>query len=286
MQRLWRADGVFLTAVVGLLLSISAAQAASDLIVWERGDQSVRLGKQDDVSAPPNDHPAVATADEIGAMLGTLRLRYANEDADVAPISVFTPDEIDNLGKAVTTALRRASPSQDVIFYVIGAHQMSRGAFAQRNRVSAGRVFYRDDNLNIIFGQVQTPHRKKNIYGQTDQDFYPRNYGNRSEAAKHDVVFIPDSATHLYRDNSGTRDDWIVIEPGGAVVEVPIRPLLPAASSSVDKAKEQAGGTGAQSTEMTADVEERLERLKRLLKRGLISEDAYQTKMKEILQDL
>ena len=286
MQRPWRATRILVTSVVGLLLFISVAQAASDLIVWERGDQIVQLGKQDDVSATPNDHPVSITADKIETILNTLRLRYANEDSAAAPVSVFTPEEIDNLGKAVATALGRAAPSQDVYFHVIGVHQLSRGAFARRNRVSAGRVFYRGGNLNIIFGQVQTPHRKKNIYGQTDQDFYPRNYGNRSKAAKHDVVFIPDSATRLYRDNSGTRDDWIVIEPGAAVVEVPIRPLLPAARSSVDEAKEPGGGTGAQSMEMTADVEERLEALKRLLERELISEDAYQAKMKEILQDL
>ena len=137
-----------MTSVIGLLVCISVTQAASNSIVWERGDQIVRLGKQDDDSAPANDHPASTTADEIEAMLRTLRLRYANEDADVAPVSVFTPEEIDNLGKAVATALGRAAPSQDIIFHVIGVHQLSRGAFARRNRVNAGRVFYRDGNLN------------------------------------------------------------------------------------------------------------------------------------------
>ena len=35
-----------------------------------------------------------------------------------------------------------------------------------------------------------------------------------------------------------------------------------------------------------ADVEERLKALKQLRERGLISEDAYEAKMKDILQDL
>ncbi len=291
----------------------SSAYAASNSIIWERGDQIVQLAMQDDASAPPNDHPIVTTAGEIEAMLKMLRLRYADEESELAPKSVFTQEELDNLGDTIATGLGRAEPSQDVIFHVIGTRRLSPGAFAKRNRVSAGRVFYRGGNLNIIFGQVQTPHRKKNVYGQIDQDFYPRNYGSRTAVTKHDFILLPNSATRLYQDNRGTRNDWIVIEPGATaataaagqpdaepepspspaspavpvvVAEASTTPSSPAAGNSVEKEKKQAGGTGAESAELTADVEERLEKLKRLHERELISEEAYQAKMKEILQDL
>ena len=310
LPRHWHSATLWVKCFVGILVCISIAQAAANSIIWERGDQIVQLAQQDDASAPPNDHPITTTRDEIAAMLRILRLRYADEDTDVAPASVFTKEEIDNLGKAIATGLGRAAPSQDVVFHVIGARRLSPGAFAKRNRVSAGRVFYRGGEFNIIFGQVQTPYRKRNVYGQRDQDFYPRNYGSRTKATNHDVVLLSNDAVSLIRN------DWFVIEPGFAVAtanaeaqpttsikpvttpppassaaavalaETPATPSSPAASSSSDTATEVTGETSAQSTRLTADVEERLEALKRLRDRELISEEAYQAKMKEILQDL
>jgi hypothetical protein len=243
-------------------------------------------------------------------MLETLRLRYADEDPGGVPLPVFTKTDIDSLGKALAIGLGRAKPSQDLIFHVIGARRLSSGAFARRNRVCAGRVFYRDGNLNIIFGQVQTPYRKKNVYGQTDQDFYPRNYGSRTEAAKHDVVLLTNSATRLYKSGDGVRDDWIVMEPNAtavgevrddkpdpvptpassaepvALAEAPATPSPPPDAHSMDTTKGQPEGMGSQSTRSTENVEERLKALKQLRERELISEDVYQAKMKEILQDL
>ncbi len=294
---------------IAVLSWLPGAYADSNLVIWERGDQIVQLAKQDDASAPRNDHPFKTTPGEIRAMLETLRLRYVDEAPDVVPVSVFTQEELDNLDNAIATGLGRAAASQDVIFHVIGARRLSRGAFSKRNRVSAGRIFYRDGKFNIIFGQVQTPYRKKSVYGQTREDFYPRNYGSRSEATKHDVVFLTNSAARLFQGDAGVRDDWIVMEPGAsaavasqsdarpapapasaaapvALAEAPARPSSPAVSSNSDTAKKQAGGSSAESAGLTADVEERLEALKRLRERELISEEAYQAKMKEILQDL
>lgn len=300
-----------LGCIVAVLSYWSSAFAASNSIIWERGDQIVQLAKQDDASAPPNDHPISTTPGEIAAMLKMLRLRYTDEEVDVAPVSVFTQEEIDNLGKAIAIGLGRATPSQDIIFHVIGSRRLSAGTFGRRNRVSAGRIFHRDGNLNIIFGQVQTPYRKKYIYGQIDDDFYPRNYGSRTAAANHEVVFLTNSAIRLNQRSSGVRADWIIVGPGAAVggdqpdnipdpvptptrassvapavlAEAPEVPSPPEASSH-DTARGQPEGMSAQEIPLTADVEERLKALKRLRERELISEDAYQTKMNEILQDL
>ena len=179
MRQPWHAATLLVGYLVAVLCCLPSAYAGSNSVVWQRGDQIVQLVKQDDDSAPPNDHPVSTTPGEITAMLKMLRLRYADEESDVAPVSVFTKEEIDNLGNAVATGLGRAAPSQDVIFHVIGARRLSPGAFGKKNRVSAGRIFYRDGKFNIIFGQVQTPYRKKNVYGQISEDFYPRNYGSR-----------------------------------------------------------------------------------------------------------
>ena len=313
MRRSWHPETLLLGFLGAVLFCSPIVHANS--VIWERGDQIVQLANQDDTSAPPNDHPYSITPGEIAVMLKTLRLKFAASDDDSTEISVFTQAEIDNLGSAVATGLGRAAPSQDIIFHVIGARRLAPGAFAKRNRVSAGRIFYRDGNVNIIFGQVQTPYRKKNIYGQTDQDFYPRNYGSRTKATKHEIVFLTGSGTDLYQNTGGTRDDWIVMEPGAAIASaaaasqpdaeppVPVSPPAssaapvvlaeaptgtppPAASGGGDTAIEQAARPRTESTDLTGGMEERLEALKRLRDRDLISEEAYQAKMKEILQDL
>ena len=298
-----------LGCLVITLSHMPLAFSATNAIIWQEGDQIVRLARQDDDTAAANDHPKTATAGEISAMLASLRLRFADEEAEAAPMTVFTPAELDNLGSAIATGLDRAAPSQDIIFHVVGSRRLSPGAFTKRNRVTAGRVFYRDGKFNVIFGQVQTALRKKNIYGQTDQDFLPRNFGSREKATQHQVVLLSSDAVSL------TRNDWVVIEPvvalaaatttteaqtttappaqtappasnaapvvvgGAAAIAATSSPPTSAASNS---AKEVAGESG----EMAPSIEERLETLKRLRDRELITEEAYQSRMAEILQDL
>jgi len=277
----------------------------ADTVIWENGDQIVQLAKQDDDSAAANDHPKSTTPGEIAAMLATLRLRFADEAPELAPITVFTQTELDNLSSAIATGLDRAAPSQDIIFHVVGTRRVSPGSITKRNRVTAGRVFYRDDKFNIIFGQVQTALRKRNVYGQIDEDFLPRDYGSRKKPTEHELVLLANNAASI------KRNDWLVIDsaaaataasqpdtkpeptPASASAAVPVvvaesatSPSSTGASSRADKAMEQAGGTSTGSAGSTAAVEERLEALKRLRDRELISEEAYQAKMKEILQDL
>ena len=296
---------------VACLICVSIGHTASNWIIWERGDQIVQLAKQDDASAASNDHPFSTTPSEIAAKLHALRLRYNDDEPDDPPVTVFSEEEIDNLSKAVATGLRRAAPSQDIIFHIIGSRRISRGMFARRNRVSAGRIFYQDGNLNIIFGQVQTPKRSKRIYGQVEEDYYPRNYGSRTKAAKHDVVLLTDSGIRLHQSGTGVRNDWLVIGPNAAVAsgrsstaadsvaaapqpesatpvktgEAPAIPVSPAADTAAIEVS-QHERAAAPTVSSTSDVEERLADLKRLRELDLISEDAYQAKMKEILQDL
>ena len=304
MPRPWRVAALLAGYLGAVLSCLPGAHAASNAVIWERGDQIVKLVQQDDDSAAANDHPASITRGEIKAMLETLRFRFADEDPGAVSVPVFTRTDIDNLGKAIATGLDRATPSQDLIFHVISARRLSSGAFARRNRVCAGRVFYRDGKLNIIFGQIQSPYRKKNLYGQISEDFYPRNYGSRTTPTEDNVILLPNAAASLYQIGGDVRGDWIVMEAGvaaaansqdddsslalaasGAAVETPAKPST--ASAAGDETASASGSTankGAMSS--AADVEERLKALKQLRERGLISEDAYEAKMKDILQDL
>jgi len=265
------------------------AGARSDSIIWKGNDQSVVLVQQDEDTAPPNDHPVTMAPGEIERMLSGLRFSHSDGES-AAPMAVFTDGQVEILGQALSTGLARATPSEDVIFSIIGAHQMSPGAFARRNRLTAGRAFFRNGTLNVIFGEIQSPYRKKNIYGKLDEDFSPREYGSRVSPAAQEGVLVASTEVSLLTDQQGQRGDWVVFAPaatGASPVtrpadEVPpAEPVPPAAVSSpaVDSATDSADVAND-------DIERRLETLKRLREKDLISEDVYREKVDEVLNEL
>lgn len=270
-----RSRPVFAFCALAAVLAGTPARAGPDAIIWEGDDQSVFLAPQDEEAAPPNDHPATLAPQRIESMLANLRFRYTDQ-ADSVPVAVFNEEQVEILGQAIAAGLARAEPSQDVSFSVVGAHRLSPGAFARRNRVTAGRAFFRKGKLHLIFGEIQSPYRKKNIYGRIDQDFHPRQYGSRATPGQHDSVLIASASASLRGDpgGGGTRKDWIVFDTEAVGMHPP---LAPASGESNAQPAPRAN---------TNDIEQRLATLKRLREQELISEDAYRQKVDEILQEL
>lgn len=302
----WRAGIVFCALGAVLYVLCTPANARSG-VIWQGNDQAVTLVPQDEETAPPNDHPVTLTAQQIEQMLSRLRLRYSDQESDTPPVAVFNSEQLEILGEALATGLARAEPSQDVTFSITGAHRLSPGAFARRNRLTAGRVFFREGQLHLIFGEIQSPYRKKNIYGRIDEDFYPRQYGSRSEPEELESVVAASTGASTGGDPEGIRNDWVVFDPGVAAAEPPARsrpagapapeaspgdespaPTGRSAPGQSRPAPARAGsvsGDAAQAPDAT-DIEERLATLKRLRERELISEEAYREKVDEILEDL
>lgn len=262
------------------------AHARSDAVIWEGDDQSVVLVPQDDEEAPPNDHPATVAAPDIERMLASLRFRYTDQETDTAPVPVFNAEQVDILGEALAAGLGRATPSQDVRFSIIGAHRLSPGALVRRNRLTAGRVFFREGKLNVIFGELQSPYRKKNIYGRLEQDFYAREYGSRTAPAEREAILVAGATTRLREDTNGARYDWVVFDPA-AVAHASAKAPEPEQSLPAQTGRASApADPGAATAAARGDMEQRLRSLKRLREQGLISEEAYRRKVDEILEEL
>lgn len=287
--RRWRAALVVcaLGPVAGLLCP--PAQAGSDAVIWEGDDQSVALAPQDENTAPPNDHPATVAEKDIERMLASLRFRYADQESDTPPVAVFNAEQVEILGRALASGLGRATPAQDVTFSIIGAHRLSPGALVRRNRLTAGRVFFREGKLNVIFGELQSPYRKKNIYGRVDQDFYPREYGSRTIPAEVESLLIASTATSLRDDADGPRYDWVVFDPDMAgALPSPYSSPMEAEPEETVPAPAPADPVAADTSEAAGrdTIEQRLATLKRLREKGLVSEEAYREKVDEILEEL
>lgn len=254
----WRA-AVALCVGQAAWLPCPPAHADAGAVIWQGEDQAVLLAPQDGEAPPPNDHPAAVPAPDIERMLSSLRLRRSDQEAEAPAIPVFNGEQVEILGAALAAGLGRATPSQDVTFSIIGAHRLAPDALVRRNRLTAGRAFVREGKLNVIFGELQSPYRKKNVYGRIEQDFHPREYGSRTVRAEAASVLIADGPASLREDTDGPRYDWVIFDPAAAA---------PAATAE------------------DGDAEQRLRTLKRLRTEGLISEEAYRAKVDEILEEL
>jgi hypothetical protein len=279
------------TASGALALVAAATCAAADtprdvVVLWSANDQWVKIEPQDDAAASPNDHPAQLASEAISNALAALRIRIVDEDtAAEVQRSVFTAEELRNLAPRIASGLAKAGPRQDVTFSTIGSHPLAAGGVVKDPGVNAGRVFYDDGKLNVIFGELQSGYRKRNVYGQRTEDFTPRQQGSRSKAEEHKWVLVARPGVELHSNGGGVRNDWVAID--STVVAAQALPAPGAAqgpAAALPPAEGSAEGSGARAP--SPDIEQRLQKLKELRDKNLISEEAYRAKMQELLSEL
>jgi hypothetical protein len=281
---------VIASAALALAAAITcAADAPRDVIVlWSANDQWVKIEPQDDAAAPPNDHPVQLASDAISKALAALRIRIVDEDTNAeAQRSVFTAEELRNLAPRIAAGLAKAGPAQDVTFSTIGSHPRAAGGLVKDPGVNSGRVFYDDGRINVIFGQLQSGYRKRNVYGQRTEDFTPREQGSRSKAAEQDWALAARPGVELHSNAGGARSDWVEIDGAAVASGAATVSQAPAAATTATPATAAAGsGEGPVATKSSVDLEQRLKTLKELRDKNLISEEAYRAKMQELLSEL
>lgn len=271
---------VIASSVLALAASVTcAADAPRNVVVlWSANDQWVKLEPQDDAAAPPNDHPTQLANDAINTALAALRIRIVDENTSAeTQRAVFTTEELRNLAPRIASALAQAGPQQDVTFSTIGSYPRSAGGLVKDPGVNAGRVFYDDGKLNVIFGELQSGYRKRYVYGQRTEDFTPREQGSRSKAADSEWTLAARPGVELHSNADGVRKDWVEIDSAAVASGAATVSQAPAATPPP-------ATTAA--TKSNADIEQRLQTLKELRDKNLISEEAYRAKMQQLLSEL
>jgi hypothetical protein len=264
-----------------------AADTPRDVIVlWSGNDQWVKVEPQDDAAASPNDHPAQLANETISNALAALRIRIVDEDkVTEAQRPVFTTEELRNLAPRIASGLAKAGPRQDVTFSTIGSHPRAAGGLVKDPGVNAGRVFYDDGKINVIFGELQSGYRKRSVYGQRTEDFTARQQGSRTQAAEHEWALAARPGIELHSSAGGVRNDWVEIHSAtvasgaAAVSQAPAAATPPAATAA-------GSAEGSAAKKSGVDIEQRLKTLKELRDKNLISEEAYRAKMQELLSEL
>lgn len=282
------------------LQNLFAAGKPPGKVIWQIEEQFISLVSQDDANAVENNHPARVPIDTLAEMIYAVsvsdkksRFSFGGKRADLGR-PLFSVYEIEVLSGLFADALAAATPEQDILFRIHGGKEQL-GGITSRKTINTGRAFWQDNRLHIIFGEVHGGDKTKWLYGQKQKDTYVRKFGSRTSASDRvKVVFAPVAGITQYKDSSGRiRTDWISIDADiilGKAETEPTQARLeqqPAAStpSTTDTPQTVAAPNSAISAEQERSfiLKLRLKELKELRDDGLITEELYQQKTKEVL---
>jgi hypothetical protein len=246
--------------------------------------------EQSEPGAGPNQHPFVIEPARLRALLEHVRTGKSER--------LLADADLDEIVPPLATALAKAGAQQDVSFAVSGRHGYF-GPLAARE-VTTARVFRRDDRLNVIFGLVRT-----NFESQFRATGYlmPFEPGQRAKQVDPSAKIAVDASA-----GSTRRPDWIVLSPEAIRTAQPA-PNVPSAAAPTQPAAvppavappagaAPAAGAAAAAAPAASppappnadaiyrDASERLKALQKLRDTGVITEDEYREKRRQILDKL
>jgi len=223
-----------------------------------------------------------------GVVLGDL----SAEDSQTAS-AVFNDEDLKQASVGLERAFARATPQQDVALRLSQLRSNDLVGFLRSSRVTAARLFYRDGRLNVIFGVIDLDAQREaaikgeavpKTAGPTDANsalHFETEIGYRNRPRRLDWNPMLPAGARLYSD---IRNDWIELDPGAVVAAArasgPIQERR--AGPGVGSVSETPVGTDPE-TAQAAAVERRLRELRSFLDQGLISEELYREKVRELV---
>jgi Short C-terminal domain len=225
-------------------------------VSWRVGEYSALRLVDAEPGAAANDQPQVLLAERLQAALTSITTGAGNE-------VLFARDEAELLALALQKALAAAQPGQDVL--LMSSQRRGRGLLAPQLTITA-RLFVREGQLHLLVHDdrldVVDPYRQTRMLPALV-------FGSRSQA----------SQTRLrIQGQAGPRNDWL------SWSLATLQSGLPAGTA---QAVAPAAAVSSPSTDAgVRSPEERLRLLKRLHEQGLISDDDYTHKRRQILTDL
>lgn len=239
------------------------AQTNPDVVRVVRHEQfkNVLLVKRE-AGSEANSHPQRLSTGVVSAALRSVQITRGGGVAEDL-FDKEASNEINELSGMLVEALALAGPDEDVLFHF---PQTQRNALLAENLMLNGRVFVRNQQLHIIFGEMRDYYEGMWLRAKLLRKFkVPSRAAQQLE--NRTVV-----ATSLVSLGGNGRKDWAVIDL--------TRVALPA---GIEQPHLEAVQPVAQPQ---ASVAERLQKLQQLKERGLISEEEYQAKRRQILDSL
>jgi hypothetical protein len=252
----------------GLLVGQAPTSANAKQRLWSiREFSRVELVARE-AGAEANQHPAALQADVLRQLLAQVQVVERG-----AAQALFATDELAELAGPLVQALGRAGPGDDVL--LLSSARREGAMFLAPTAVTA-RLFVQGGQLQLIVRDARFEFY--DAYRGTHQP--PRfDFGSRTANG---------SASLRSAGATNRRADWLSIPLVPVAVQAsPAAPAAAPAAVAAPAAPPPAAAPVARKPLDAAgaeDIERRLETLKRLRDKGLITEEEYQHKRKEILQ--
>ena len=280
-------------------------QARADVVLWKSGKNLyIKLEDQEGSAAKPNDQPVTLDAKKLVNALNALRIRGNYAKAEEMK-TLFSIQQVQILGQYLAKGLQQARPDQDIVFALIKRH---RGLLSiETVDYVAGRAFYVDGKLNIIIGDYNRPADRfkerttQSMGGGEVQYFFDNGSRGSKSGFKKSVITGDGISTH------DDRKDWLLVDVDTAsrsyVAMQEQKSKQEDKTAETEAARLEAARLAQERREMKLEmarmrkqmkegsaapktVEERLQTLEDLKKKGLITEEEYKSKRQEILKDL
>jgi len=272
-------------------------------IIWQAGaNELIKYIDQDTPSLGKNDHPVVLQAKEINSILQSINYHKQskdNVDTDKDLKAVFTDQQANLLGQYLEEGLKDAKPYQDIIFVM--EKSVKRFTLLKPARYFvAGRVFYKDNKLNIIIGDYDLlrneAYEAVNDPTGVGHIHYSFDYGQRSKPSGFKNVIIHIDGVENKQLNNTLRSDWLVIDVNVASKAIEHMATLRKKDEMENRRRELLEVLDSEVAipvdasnrpdNVTHSLEERLTELKQLRNKDLITDEEYAQKRKQILDDL
>ena len=240
---------------------------------WEFSDFTYVKLVAKEKGAPDNDHPVQVTPEQLVRLLTAIRVAQPGGSE-----FRFSKDERAQLSLALSEAFALARPGQDLV--VLSTNRRGASLINPPLALTA-RMFWKGGALQIILHDARLDFYDKFRATGSRPDF---EFGSRAQTRQSQVQ----SQSPL---GVNQRPDWISlamqqpapqVAPAAAATPVVTPPPAPAPAP----APVAAPATPARDAAFFQQQEDRLRALKHLRDEKLISEDDYQKKLSEILQDL
>ncbi len=255
-------------------------KAAENIVstLWEEQYGYVRIERAER-NAPVNDHPVSFTAEQVRQLLNHLQVEKGTARAK----TVFDAKELDDISQPIALALANAGTDEDVTFAVAG--QKGPITFMKKRLLTTGRIFNRDGMVNIIFGLVHAEFEDQFKATGILRGFTPGSRAGRIET-RWNI-----SSTNPAVQYASDRKDWVRISDQAGIIvaqktETPVRPKAVSEQEAAPLSDQTVSPPSRRIKPDYQDLEQRLEVLKRLRGRDLITEKEYQQKRQAILNQL
>lgn len=224
--------------------------------------------------AAPNQQPVQVPAETLRQLLLQVETTVGG-----ARVPLFAPDEVGELVGPLVQALGVAGPGDDLL--LLSSDRRESGILGSPKAVTA-RLFVQDGSLQMIVHDARF-----DFYDQYRGTYVKPTfvYGSRNG---------PSGATIQSASATSRRADWLALPlTGAAAAAAPVAPAaatapaaMPAARPPVAPAEAAPAPRKPLDAAGADEIERRLETLKRLRDKNLITEDEYRQKRREILQAL